>query len=79
MLAFMDKLLKTGGSAPTFLSNHPATSDRIKALEQAIEPATADVGDGLDTNAYKDKIRDLLSESPTRPSLNRRLRRDEGQ
>lgn len=79
MLAFMDKLLKTGGSAPTFLSNHPATSDRIKALEQAIEPATADVGDGLDTNAYKDKIRDLLSESPTRPSLNRRFRRDEGQ
>lgn len=78
MVAFMDKLLKTGGSVPTFLSNHPATSDRIKALEQAIDPATADVGEGLDTNAYKDKIRTLLSESPTRRPLNRRLRRDEG-
>ena len=77
MVAFMEKLLKSGGSVPTFLSNHPATSDRIKALEQAIDPATADVGEGLDTNAYKDKIRTLLSESPTRRSLNRRFRRNE--
>lgn len=79
MVAFMDKLLKTGGSVPTFLSNHPATSDRIKALEQAINPEKSEVGEGLDTNAYKDKIRTLLSESPTRPSLDRRLRRDEGE
>jgi beta-barrel assembly-enhancing protease len=60
MPAFMEKLLKRGGSVPTFLSNHPATSDRIRALEQAINPATADVGDGLNTNAYKNKIRALL-------------------
>jgi predicted Zn-dependent protease len=60
MPAFMEKLLKRGGSVPTFLSNHPATSDRIRALEQAIDPAAADVGDGLNTNAYKNKIRALL-------------------
>jgi predicted Zn-dependent protease len=60
MPAFMEKLLKRGGSVPTFLSNHPATSDRIRALEQAIDPAEADVGDGLNTNAYKNKIRALL-------------------
>ncbi|MBD0345629.1 MAG: M48 family metalloprotease [Coleofasciculus sp. Co-bin14] len=60
MPAFMEKLLKRGGSVPTFLSNHPATSDRIRALEQAINPAAADVGDGLNTNAYKNKIRALL-------------------
>ncbi len=60
MPAFMEKLLKRGGSVPTFLSNHPATSDRIRALEQAIDRAEADVGDGLNTNAYKNKIRALL-------------------
>lgn len=60
MPAFMEKLLKRGGSVPTFLSNHPATSDRIRALEQAIDPAEANVGNGLNTNAYKNRIRALL-------------------
>lgn len=60
MVAFMEKLLKTGGSVPTFLSSHPATQDRIKALEQAIDPATANQGIGLDKVAYKNKIRALL-------------------
>jgi predicted Zn-dependent protease len=60
MVAFMEKLLKAGGSVPTFLSSHPATQDRIKALQQAIDPATADRGAGLDTVAYKNKIRALL-------------------
>ncbi|HEY9632488.1 MAG TPA: M48 family metallopeptidase [Coleofasciculaceae cyanobacterium] len=60
MVAFMEKLLKRGGSGPAFLSNHPATSDRIKALEESINSTTASAGDGLDTNTYKDKIRTLL-------------------
>jgi predicted Zn-dependent protease len=60
MVAFMEKLLKARSSIPTFLSTHPATSDRINALDQAINPTQANVGDGLDTNAYKNKIRVLL-------------------
>ena len=60
MVAFMGKLLKAGGSVPTFLSTHPATSDRIAALEQAINPAQANVGEGLNDKAYKNKIRALL-------------------
>jgi predicted Zn-dependent protease len=60
MVAFMEKLLKKGGSVPSFLSTHPATSDRISALEQAIPSEQANVGDGLNTNAYKNKIRALL-------------------
>ncbi len=60
MVAFMEKLLKARGSVPTFLSTHPATSDRVEALERAIKPGTADVGEGLNTNAYKTKIRTLL-------------------
>lgn len=60
MVGFMEKLLKKENSQPTFLSTHPATSDRIKALEQAIAPATANVGEGLNNIAYKDKIRVLL-------------------
>ncbi|MFB8791927.1 MAG: M48 family metallopeptidase [Potamolinea sp.] len=60
MVGFMEKLLKKGNSLPTFLSTHPATSDRINALEQAIPPTTANVGEGLNNIAYKDKIRVLL-------------------
>lgn len=58
MVAFMKKLLRAN-SVPTFLSTHPATSDRIKALERAIDPEDANVGDGLDEQAYKAKIRPL--------------------
>jgi beta-barrel assembly-enhancing protease len=60
MVSFMEKLLKRGGSVPSFLSTHPNTSDRIKALEQAIDPASANTGDGLDNAAYKNTIRALL-------------------
>ena len=59
MVAFMKKLLRAN-SVPTFLSTHPATSDRIKALERAIDPEDANVGDGLDEQAYKAKIRPLI-------------------
>lgn len=60
MVEFMKKLLNSGRSTPTILSSHPATSDRITALNQVIDPAIANVGDGLNNNAYKTKIRPVL-------------------
>jgi beta-barrel assembly-enhancing protease len=59
MLGFMQKLLQQGGSTPTFLSTHPATSERIKILKELINPQTANVGDGLDNQAYKSRISSL--------------------
>ena len=60
MLGFMKKLLKQGGgSTPTFLSTHPATSERISRLESQIDPATANVGDGLDQQAYKQRTKSI--------------------
>ena len=59
-ISFMEKLLKIGRSVPEFLSTHPATPQRINALEQAIDPQTALVGDGLDEIAYRNQIRPLL-------------------
>jgi beta-barrel assembly-enhancing protease len=58
MVAFMEKLLNQR-SVPTFLSTHPATSDRITRLEEAIDPATADSGDGLDRTAYRNNVKPL--------------------
>ncbi len=60
MVEFMKKLLNSGRSTPTILNSHPATSDRITALNQAIDPARANIGDGLNNSAYKTKIRPLL-------------------
>ncbi|NEP56205.1 MAG: M48 family metalloprotease [Symploca sp. SIO2G7] len=65
MVSFMEKLLKTGRSVPEFLSTHPATPQRINALEQAIDPNTAFVGDGLDEIAYQNQIRPLLRNKAT--------------
>ncbi len=59
MLGFMKKLLKKGGSTPTFLSTHPATSERISRLESQIDPAAANVGDGLNQQAYKQRTKSL--------------------
>jgi len=58
MVAFMEKLLNQR-SVPTFLSTHPATGDRITRLEEAIDPATENNGDGLDKAAYRKKISPL--------------------
>lgn len=60
MVEFMKKLLNSGRSAPSILSSHPATSDRIAALNQAIDPARANIGDGLNNSDYKTKIRPVL-------------------
>ncbi|MEM7758226.1 MAG: M48 family metallopeptidase [Cyanobacteria bacterium P01_A01_bin.40] len=59
ILGFMQKLLRKSGSTPGFLSTHPATSDRIRILQQQINPQTLNVGNGLDNQAYKRRIRSL--------------------
>ena len=59
ILGFMQKLLQQGGSPPSVLSTHPATSERIRILQDLINPQTANVGDGLDRQAYQDRIRSL--------------------
>lgn len=58
MVDFMQKLLNQG-SLPTFLSTHPAVSDRIDALNRAIDPATATTGAGLDATTYRSRISKL--------------------
>jgi predicted Zn-dependent protease len=55
MVNFMRKLLNQP-SVPTFLSTHPAVSDRIEALDQAINPAKAMRGAGLDNSNYRSRI-----------------------
>ncbi|MBD2459147.1 M48 family metallopeptidase [Nostoc sp. FACHB-87] len=59
MVSFMQKLLKSG-SGPTFLSTHPATSDRINNLKRAINSQPSSGRDGLDNAAYRARIRPLL-------------------
>ncbi len=59
LVQFFQKLLGKP-SPPTFLSTHPASSDRIAALEQMIPPEQANQGIGLDQAAYRERIRPLL-------------------
>lgn len=58
MPAFMEKL-RNQRSVPEFLSTHPAVPDRIQALNQAIDPATANSGAGLDNAAYRSRTSSL--------------------
>ncbi len=60
MITFMKKLLQSGSSSPAFLSTHPATSQRVQALTQAVNPDIAYQGDGLDNQAYQREFRALL-------------------
>jgi len=55
MVSFMKKLLSQG-SVPTFLSNHPATGDRIVALQKAIKPVANNIGYGVDELTYKARM-----------------------
>ena len=57
MVDFMKKLLNKP-SPPSILSTHPATSDRIAAISQAIDPDLAS-GEGLNNAAYKLEMRRL--------------------
>ncbi|MBG1260090.1 M48 family metallopeptidase [Nostoc commune] len=59
MVTFMQKLLKKGGSVPTFLSTHPGTSDRIDGLRRAIKSQPSNGNYGLDKASYKANIRPL--------------------
>ena len=56
MVSFMRKLLEKGGSTPSFLSTHPATSERIQRLEAEIPSQSANAGKGLDQQAYQSQI-----------------------
>lgn len=59
LVQFFEKLLNKP-SPPTFLSTHPASRDRIAALEQMIPPSQANQGTGLNEAVYRDRIRPLL-------------------
>ena len=61
LVDFMRKLERVGGrSRPTFLSSHPASADRVAAMERQLDPALATVGRGLDNRAYQNIIRRYL-------------------
>lgn len=62
MVSFMRKLqeLSGGGRAPTFLSTHPATGDRITALQEEIASLPNRGNNGLDRNAYQQQVRASL-------------------
>ncbi|MEC4815002.1 MAG: M48 family metallopeptidase [Scytonema sp. PMC 1069.18] len=60
MVSFMQKLLKSRSGVPTFLSTHPATSDRIQSLERAIKAQPSNGNAGLDKNTYQANIRPLV-------------------
>ncbi|MGC9523950.1 MAG: M48 family metallopeptidase [Limnospira sp.] len=57
---FLAKLLG-GGSPPTFLSTHPATGDRIEALEREIDATATASGAGTDEAAYRATLEYLFS------------------
>ncbi|MBD2773506.1 M48 family metallopeptidase [Iningainema tapete] len=59
MVSFMQKLLKKSSSVPAFLSTHPATGDRIQALQSAINAQPSSSRTGLDSAAYQANIRPL--------------------
>ncbi|MDP5338171.1 MAG: M48 family metalloprotease [Nodularia sp. (in: cyanobacteria)] len=60
MVSFMQKLMQGRGSVPTFLSTHPGTGDRIKALQSSINAKPSNQRDGLDNAAYRANIRSIL-------------------
>ncbi len=54
MPAFMQKLASSGGGgAPAFLSSHPATGDRINALNQSIQENNLNTSGGLNDADYQ--------------------------
>ncbi|WP_267383959.1 M48 family metallopeptidase [Cyanobacterium sp. uoEpiScrs1] len=61
MVTFMQKLIqKSGTSAPDFLSTHPATSERVRELNRAVNDTRLYQGDGLDNQSYQQNFRRFL-------------------
>ncbi|MBE9230076.1 M48 family metalloprotease [Phormidium sp. LEGE 05292] len=58
LIAFLEKLLDQP-SPPSILSTHPATRDRIAAIQKAIGPSNANTGYGLDPQAYRAAVQPL--------------------
>jgi predicted Zn-dependent protease len=56
MVSFMKKLQQKGNAAPEFLSTHPLTQNRIVALQKSIPNRYLNVGEGLDSQAYNQRI-----------------------
>lgn len=56
MVAFMKKLLSLP-SPPSFLANHPATSDRIVRLNQMISQNPTSGQAGIDSASYRSRLR----------------------
>jgi len=56
MVNFMQKLQRQSSAAPEFLSSHPLTQNRISVLQRAIPPQYLYQGDGLDPQAYNQRI-----------------------
>lgn len=59
MISLMGKLPQQGGSTPTILSTHPATSDRILALQKQLNSVNNKQNQGLDEDYYQLQIRSL--------------------
>ena len=59
MISFMGKLAQQGGSTPAILSTHPATGDRILALQKQLNSVNNKQNQGLDENYYQLQIRSL--------------------
>jgi predicted Zn-dependent protease len=57
MVSFMEKLQRQGGAPPSFLSTHPATSERIQALKAQMNNPTQ--GDGLNPQFYQQRTQAL--------------------
>ncbi|MCU0551598.1 MAG: M48 family metallopeptidase [Leptolyngbya sp. Prado105] len=55
-VAFMRKLLNSA-SPPTFLANHPATSDRITNMQRIIRQNPSSGTAGLDSSSYRARLR----------------------
>lgn len=57
---FLTKLMQKG-SPPTFLSTHPATRDRIRTLQELLDPRLAEQGEGMNDAAYRQLVQRLMS------------------
>ena len=59
MPAFMKKML-SAHNPPTFLSDHPGTAERVKAMQKNIDSTLPQTSMGMDSAAYKVKVHMLL-------------------